>query len=242
MAVVGATSPLTCRPGIAVAADGTPHIAYFDGSNVIHAKPGPDRLVAGGGRRHGRRHQHRHCHRPAERRAAGELRLLSEPLGPHPFLRRAIARRWLTAEVDTNYAGLDTALVIDSGGVPHLAYGSLSGITYARFEPSVASWTIDWIGGDLGFVGNTSLALEANGMPHVSWFDSAVVEIRHATGGIGAWLVETVAPMTATAATDTSIALDPAGDPYIAYADMDTEQVTVAYRSAGVWVSPPWVR
>lgn len=84
-----------------------------------------------------------------------------------------------------------------------------------------------------GIVGSyTSIALDANGNPHISYCDYTNNDLKYAHKSGGSWTIETV-DATGDVGYSTSIALDANGNPHISYSDdinADLRYVTTAIR------------
>jgi hypothetical protein len=86
-----------------------------------------------------------------------------------------------------------------------------------------------------GAVGRyTSLALDAQGSPHISYADVTNGDLRHATKSGGSWALETV-DAAGTVGQFTSLALDAQGDPRIGYYDGTNGDLKYASESGGTW-------
>ncbi len=82
----------------------------------------------------------------------------------------------------------------------------------------------------------TSLAIDAQGRPHISAYDFANGDLRYLTRSRdGRWTVEIVDAFN-TVGDYTSIALDAQGNPHIAYHDVTNGNLKYASRPSGSWV------
>ena len=72
-------------------------------------------------------------------------------------------------------AGTNASLATDSSGLPHLSFYSMPGLQYARFDGSawhrteLGGWTLD-----------TSLALDSNDKPRISYYNASDHTLRYA--------------------------------------------------------------
>ena len=91
---------------------------------------------------------------------------------------------WEIATVDTGPAGYATSLAVD-GNDPRIAYTTYAGLRYAARAASATTWrleTVDLAGSDTGY---SSLALDGDGVPRVSYYDEANGDLRLATAAPG---------------------------------------------------------
>ena len=139
------------------------------------------------------------------------------------------AASWSTEVVDTAGA-VYSSLALDATDAPRIAYhhtdGTLFQLRYAYKSGGVWTREVVDIGGQW-----CSLALDAQGNPHVSYVGQAL-RMRYARKSAGVWTIEVVDTQIANHAT--SIALDPLGNPSISYWTMNRLQY--ARKSGGVWV------
>jgi hypothetical protein len=81
--------------------------------------------------------------------------------------------------------------------------------------------------------GRTSIALDANGQPGISYvydMDEAVINLRYASRATGSWMIEVVTDLAHPSST--SLALNALGDPRIAFASAADGAVRFAYKDA----------
>jgi hypothetical protein len=150
--------------------------------------------------------------------------------------------RWTTTVLDTTGdRGRWSSLAIDGQGEPHITYydflepdliSPTGGLIYAR--RSAGAWTFQVVD-SVGTVGEyTSLVLDAQGNPHVSYYDNSNGDLKYAFKSGGVWTKETV-ESSGNVGTYTSLALDSQGNPHIAYADLTLFRVRYASKSGGTW-------
>ncbi len=128
-------------------------------------------------------------------------------------------------------------LALDAAGHPHIAY-TKSGtnwqvLRYAYYDGS--AWhkeTVDGLG-DADVGSYVSLALDADGHPHLSYQDDTNLDLRYAYYDGSTWHTETVEAEGNTG-YHTSLALDAAGHPHISYTNNDYE-VRYAYYDGSTW-------
>ncbi|MEO0123476.1 MAG: hypothetical protein ABIL69_05665, partial [candidate division WOR-3 bacterium] len=86
-----------------------------------------------------------------------------------------------------------------------------------------------------GFVGRySSIALDANGNPHISYYDSTNGDLKYAKKTGSSWTMETI-DTTGTVGLYTSIALDANGNPHISYYDYTNRDLKYAKKTGASW-------
>src|SRR5262245_14954957 len=80
----------------------------------------------------------------------------------------------------------------------------------------------------------TSLALDAQGNPHVSYQDQTTYDLKYARKSGGIWVIETPDGSNQTGSS-TTLALDAQGTPSMSYYDNTATDVKYASKSGGVW-------
>ena len=95
-------------------------------------------------------------------------------------------------------------------------------------------WCIETVDSD-GKVGwGTSIALDTNGYPHISYFDPINDDLKYAKWTGSEWSLETV-DSDGSVGWYTSIALDSNGYPHISYYDTTNEKLKYAKRTGSEW-------
>jgi hypothetical protein len=141
--------------------------------------------------------------------------------------------------------GMFPSLALDASGYPHISYsddnytnGSNFTINYAYED--VSGWhyaTVDNVG---MYGGYTSIALDASGYPHISYYNSSSNSVNgtlnYAYQDAAGWHITTVdsVNMYLSGSGDTSLALDTSGYPHISYYDSDGN-LKYAYQDAAGW-------
>jgi hypothetical protein len=158
---------------------------------------------------------------------------------------------WQTTMVDdcdgNGYCGKSTAIVLDSSNTPHISYrdggwddGSLNGnalLKYATMKGS--TWTTMEASYRIGG-GDTAIAIDRSGTPHISYWDGYYKAPRYATNivvdGIVYWKSEFIDDARSWDAVEdgdqgpmmgksTAIFLDSAGRPQFVYSDQTTQNI-----------------
>ena len=212
------------EPSVSLAVDGSdvPHVAYSRDGEMWYARKvsptswsrekvptGPDAQM------------------PSLRIQSGFARIAYEEGGQLRYASRS-ATGWIIEKLGP---GTSASLVIGPGGWPHISLYRFGQLRYAHKIPTggpcnwpSGCWINELVDEDSDNGGTTSLALDAAGIPHISYHrtfpgdDS--VNVEYATKPGASWSLQTVddasfAPNVAL--TQSVIALDPTGTPHIAY-------------------------
>lgn len=130
------------------------------------------------------------------------------------------------------------SLVTDRSGNPHISFSSQdTGVGYAHWSGD--KWVVEWVqsGGEPG--GATSLAVDAQGDPHISYTLWNFPPVRYAYKENGVWHSNEVTDMGA----GFSLAVGNDGAPHVVYLDTDDSSapptLTMAHWSGENWVSEP---
>ncbi len=185
------------KPSLAVAPDGTPHVAF-----MLEAEPGFVKhavLGAGGWE----------TSTVATGYFYGPLDLALDVEGrPHISWHNhdtenenyavLLDGEWDIRDVDhPGHDGWDNNLALDSNAAPHTIsidpsqFGSDSGVEYATLDGGV--WKVEEVGsGAVPYEFGTDIALDSKDKPHVVWFDSSDNDLKYAVRNGGSWEISTV--------------------------------------------------
>ena len=121
-------------------------------------------------------------------------------------------------------------LALDFAGRPQIL--SVAGIDLEWSIRNANGWSTEIVADD--GVGQTSLAIDGDGEPHVAFSDNDTQRVRYARRVAGTWTVETVATGIGQWVS-TSIALGAGGEPFIAFYDQAAGSLRFARRVNGAW-------
>lgn len=150
---------------------------------------------------------------------------------------------WNTTEVTTaGFVSSISSIVFDQNGTLHISYYPASTIGSGKVLKHLYgthdTWTsenIDTNGGN-GWVGDySSLAIDASGKLHVSYYDEAEQDLKYATNSSGSWVPATLDSLGSVGKSST-IAIDKTGKVHITYIDEANSTVMHITNSSGSWV------
>ncbi len=147
---------------------------------------------------------------------------------------------WLEETVEeVGDVGKYCSLALDSGGHPHISYCLYDGNQYTCTELRYAfhdgtDWHVEVVD-DAGVGSYSSLALDAAGQPHISYYDSTEEVLKYARYDGSAWHLETV-DNDENAGVGASLALDSRGLPHIAYESHEANGLKYARYDGTEWL------
>jgi hypothetical protein len=147
---------------------------------------------------------------------------------------------WHLQTVDyRGYAGEYNSLAVDTNGHPHISYhdGFTDGLKYAYYDGH--AWNFELVDEDdqVGWpqIGDyTSLGLDGDDHPHVSYYDGVRQALKYAHKDAAGWHSEIVDD-TGWIGWYTSLALDPDDYPHISYYAWGDKDLRYAYQDTGGW-------
>lgn len=219
--IVDSGDAVGVETSLALDAEGNPHISYFGDDGIKYAywtgTAWSVETVAGGGRD------------PSLALDLDGYPHISYYIGSIKDSELRYARwtgsAWTTETVDiAGNSGFFSSLVLDAAGNPHISYCDIVpgqedciDLKYAQWTGS--NWSIEAVDAAEDFGRYSSLALDADGNPHISYqagYPRYGLQYAHRTGSD--WAIETV-DSAEGAGSFTSLALDAAGNPHISYHD-----------------------
>jgi hypothetical protein len=148
------------------------------------------------------------------------------------------------SEVPPYDVGQYSSIALDPQGIPHISYyddvnGDLKYASQiAQGVDTADDWKVETVdsSGDVGRY--TSLAIDAYGIAHISYYDSSYGDLKYTrqlteTG----WFSETV-DLSGDVGKYSSLALDAGGNPHISYYDFDLKDLKYAFFDGSGWVLP----
>jgi PKD repeat protein len=122
------------------------------------------------------------------------------------------------------------SLTLDGNDVPHISYVSEDALKYTTLDES--SWNSKIVDSTGIIDYGTSIALDAGGFPHISYFDKTRKCIKYSYWNGDQWSMEIVRNQV-WESSDPSIVLDSDGDPHISFSSYGT--LNYAEQIPGSW-------
>jgi uncharacterized caspase-like protein len=152
--------------------------------------------------------------------------------------------RWLSTTVDAaSDAGKFTSIALDASDNPWISYyrggtcgtDSFCNLRYAVYDGAWSAQQLHFSTGDVGR--HSSLAFDAHGHPHLSYYDATNGSLRYLHHDGSAWNTWQVVDSAGNVGADTSLALDAAGQPHIAYWDVTGDNLRYATHDGTRWIT-----
>jgi len=130
----------------------------------------------------------------------------------------------------------EPALAVRSDGLPRISY-NLAGALYYALTTDTVDWGVQLVDDSSANVGMwSSLALAADGTPHVSYQNTTEGTLVYATKSFFTWVHSPADDGTGAVAAWTSLALDPvSGRPRIAHHGFSCDVCFAARQAGGTW-------
>ena len=137
-----------------------------------------------------------------------------------------------------------SSLALDANNNPHISYYIYQIMNTFLLDLKYANWngsawntqTVDSTG-DVGY--HSSLVLDSNNNPHISYDDISNKSLRYAKWTVLGWILQTVDSVGTIgfAGYDTSLALDSFGNPHISYYDGTNHDLKYAWWNGSSWIT-----
>jgi PKD repeat protein len=167
---------------------------------------------------------------------------MTDPLAR--FLPESVVWQIETVDDSPNNVGRHTSLALDTSGRPHVSYrdDTDTALKYAYYVGAggncgpASDWQCDTVDSS-GNVGRaTSLALDAAGNPHISYYNITNADLKYAyyvgaggnCGPASDWQCDTV-DSSGNVGRYSSLALDTSGQPHISYRDSTNNDLKYAH-------------
>ncbi|MBI2556679.1 MAG: hypothetical protein HYW13_04560, partial [Planctomycetes bacterium] len=148
---------------------------------------------------------------------------------------------WVTTTVDSGSGGgmESTSIAIDTSGNAHISSFYYTGTTYSNPYYGVLQYATNasgaWVTTAVdsgGGMESTSIAIDASGNAHISYYDRTNYNLKYATNASGEWVTTTVD--SDGYGPSTSIDMDTSGNAHISYSANGLKYATNA---SGAWVT-----
>ena len=147
---------------------------------------------------------------------------------------------WYTQTLDSiGSVGEGTSLVLNSDGFSHISYFDTSNSTQKYIYQDESGWHIQSLspnsGSRAGFIHLSSLALDADGYPHISYiYASSYYKLQYAYQDATGWYTQTL-DSSGSVGQHVSLAVDTSGYPHISYYDSDHRDLKYAFKNVAGW-------
>lgn len=162
----------------------------------------------------------------------GSLKYTYKYFSPRPV--------WADPEiVDTGGVGWGSSLVLDQNSIPKVSYCDFANDKLKFAVRDGSPWgtpvTIDdACSFNLG-IGETSLALDAQGIPHIAYWSKGKLKRATVTAAAG-WVKEVIDSSSADVGRDNAITMDKAGWFHVSYFDNTNKKLKYAHHNTVNWV------
>jgi hypothetical protein len=149
---------------------------------------------------------------------------------------------WSIQTLDTEgWVGWQTSLKIDSKDNPHISYNDYDPVTWVN-RLNYANWTgtkwnietVDIIGTGFGSRDSSSIAIDSNNYPYISYYNSTYDDLRYARWNGTNWTIETVDTVGDVGGYN-SIQLDSNDNPHISYYNATNLDLKYANWTGSSW-------
>ena len=135
------------------------------------------------------------------------------------------------------YVGAQSSLIMDNDGVPHVSHVRLYDQPALLYSTKVnGEWVTEVVDDAVGLQSfrDTTIQLDSQGRPHISYYESYDSDLRFASRIDGEWVVEFV-DSVGSVGLQADMVLDIFGAPHIAYVDLDAVDLRYATKVSGTW-------
>jgi flagellar hook assembly protein FlgD len=149
---------------------------------------------------------------------------------------------WTTTVIDTTGdTGLWTSIALDAQGNPHISYyyallpdlvNPVGNLKYAT--KTGGAWTVQTVDATLNVGEYTSIAIDSQGRPHITYYDNGHGDLKHAVKTSGVWSLETV-DATGNVGAYTSLHIDALDHLHVAYKDVGGVALKYAVKIGSTW-------
>ncbi|MBN1660688.1 MAG: hypothetical protein JXA93_19990 [Anaerolineae bacterium] len=142
-----------------------------------------------------------------------------------------------TVEAQPGNTGWYPSLQLDAADNANISYYSAYSETLMYASHATTVWQTEMVGDTYSTAGQTSLALDSNGLPHIAYFDYDHGLVQYAWNDSSTWHYEVIDTMTSNSQfVSLALALDSGGQPHLCYYDADVEALVYTYRPGSTWL------